>query len=57
MIAFKKLKIHNFKAIKDAELTYDNGIWLVVGENNDAAFDSNGARQKYDHGSNPAMPI
>lgn len=43
MINFLALKIRNFKSIKEAELTYDQGVWLVTGVNNDAVFDSNGA--------------
>lgn len=43
MITFKTLKVKNFKSIENAELSYDSGVWEVVGINNDSAFKSNGA--------------
>ena len=43
MIIFKKLKIRDFKSISDIELDYEQGVWHVIGENNDAPFLSNGS--------------
>lgn len=43
MIAFKNIRICNYKSIIDTSLEYTSGVWLVVGKNNDAVFDSNGA--------------
>ena len=43
MITFRKIKIQDFKSIKYAELAYDVGVWKIVGNNNDAVFNSNGS--------------
>ena len=43
MIHFKSISIKNFRAIESAQLTYDSGVWLIKGVNNDAAFESNGS--------------
>lgn len=41
-ITFKEINIKYYKSITQANLVYNNGVWLIKGTNNDA-FGSNGA--------------
>lgn len=42
MVQFKYIKIKNFRSIKDATLYFKQGVWRVLGSNNDTdGFDSN----------------
>jgi DNA repair exonuclease SbcCD ATPase subunit len=43
MIVFNHLEISNYKAISKASLTFEAGIYSVVGENKDGSYISNGA--------------
>lgn len=43
MIRFTRIRIQNYKSIKDATLLYNKGLWEVKGTNNDSTFKSNGA--------------
>lgn len=43
MVKFNKIRIQNYKSVDDTTLEYKEGIWLVLGVNNDATFKSNGA--------------
>ena len=39
----KNIIIENFKTIKYTKLTYTEGIWEIIGDNQDSDYDSNGA--------------